>query len=176
MVLGTANRAQAVTTTQTSTYTVSVTVDNAFTMTETTAMSFGTITALNAVTAADVATLTMNGETGATSTSQAGGNNALIIEVTAGAPGVITITGAPPSTAMTITDPAAVDVTNPGAPTTTAKFSADLTAVGSGFSNTTSAAGVLVIKIGGALSTVVDASLTYADATYTGTYSVQVAF
>ena len=92
MVFG-ASQAMAVTATETTNYTVSVVVDNAFTMTETTPVSFGT-------------------------------------------PGVVTITGAPPSTAMTITVLTAVTLNNP-ATNGEATFAADLNATGLGYLTTT---------------------------------------
>ena len=66
----------------------------------------------------------------------------------------------------------AVTLTNP-ADANAATFSATLTATGQGFSLTTSAAGALTIKIGGALKTVVSAN-SYSDGTYTGTYYLSV--
>ena len=93
MVFG-ASQAMAVPATETDNYTVAVTVDNVFIMTETTPISFGT-------------------------------------------PGVVTITGAPPFTAMTITVLTAVNAT------------------GLGYLTTTDAAGELVIQIGGTTGTYV---------------------
>ena len=90
------SQAMAVPATETDNYTVAVTVDNVFIMTETTPISFGT-------------------------------------------PGVVTITGAPPFTAITLT------VDNP---TTT-------NATGLGYLTTTDAAGELVIQIGGTTGTYV---------------------
>ena len=112
MVFG-ASQAMAVTATETANYTVSVTVDNAFTMTETTPVSFGT-------------------------------------------PGVVTITGAPPFTAMTITVLTAVT----------------LNATGLGYVTTTNAAGELVIQIGGTLTTEVAGM----NENGTGTYSLTVSY
>ena len=112
MVFG-ASQAMAVTATETANYTVSVVVDNAFTMTETTPISFGT-------------------------------------------PGVVTITGAPPFTAMTITVLTAVT----------------LNATGLGYVTTTDAAGELVIQIGGTLTTEVAGM----NENGTGTYSLTVSY
>ena len=112
MVFG-ASQAMAVTATETDNYTVSVVVDNAFTMTETTPVSFGT-------------------------------------------PGVGTITGAPPFTAMTITVLTAVT----------------LNATGLGYVTTTDAAGELVIQIGGTLTTEVAGM----NENGTGTYSLTVSY
>ena len=113
MVFG-ANQTMAVAATETDNYTVSVIVNNAFTMTETTAISFGT-------------------------------------------PGVVTITGAPPFTAMTIT------------------VLTTMNATGLGYSLTTDAAGELVIQIGGTLTTEITANL-YTNGTYTGTYVITVSY
>ena len=88
------SQAMAVPATETDNYTVAVTVDNVFIMTETTPISFGT-------------------------------------------PGVVTITGAPPFTAMTITVLTAVNAT------------------GLGYLTTTDAAGELIIQIGGTTGTYV---------------------
>ena len=116
MVFG-ASQAMAVTATETANYTVSVVVDNAFTMTETTPVSFGT-------------------------------------------PGVVTITGAPPFTAMTITVLGE------------ATFAADLTANGLAFVMTTNGAGEMVIQIGGTLTTEVAGM----NENGTGTYSLTVSY
>ena len=108
------SQAMAVTATKTDNYTVSVVVANAFTMTETTPISFGT-------------------------------------------PGVVTITGAPPFTAMTIT---VLTTSN---------------ATGLGYSLTTDAAGELVIQIDETLTTQQTANL-YTDGTYTATYVITVSY
>ena len=108
------SQAMAVTATKTDNYTVSVVVANAFTMTETTPVSFGT-------------------------------------------PGVVTITGAPPFTAMTIT---VLTTSN---------------ATGLGYSLTTDAAGELVIQIDETLTTQQTANL-YTDGTYTATYVITVSY
>jgi len=184
MVFG-ASQAMAVTATNTENYTVSVTVDNAFTMTETTPVSFGTISALSGVT--NSAVLTLNGQTGVgvvvNPTDAGGAPLAHIIVITDGTPGVVTITGAPPSTTMTITNPTAVTLDNP-ATTGEATFSADMNATGLGYlvtghhvllTHPTDAAGELVIQIGGTLTTQQTANL-YTDGTYTGTYSLVVAY
>ena len=108
------SQAMAVTATKTDNYTVSVVVANAFTMTETTPVFFGT-------------------------------------------PGVVTITGAPPFTAMTIT---VLTISN---------------ATGLGYSLTTDAAGELVIQIDETLTTQQTANL-YTDGTYTATYVITVSY
>jgi hypothetical protein len=177
MVFG-ASQAMAVTATNTESYTVSVVVDNAFTMTETTPVSFGTISAFADGT--DTAVLTLNGQTGVGVVTDVIGTAASIIVITAGTPGVITITSAPPSTAMTITDPSPVTLGNP-ATTGEAEFTADMNAVGLGYVNTTDAAGELVIQIGGTLTTEAVAMATlplksYTDGTYTGSYSLVVSY
>ena len=157
---------------------MSVVVDNAFTMTETTPISFGTISAYAAAT--DTAILTMNGQTGIGVVTEVG-TAASIIVITAGTPGVITITSAPPSTAMTITDPSSVTLDNP-ATTGEATFAADLNATGLGYVTTTDAAGELVIQIGGTLTTEAVALLgavpakSYTDGTYTGTWVMVVSY
>jgi len=169
MVFG-ASQAMAVVATQSANYTVSVVVDNAFTMTETTAVSFGTVSAL--ATASDSSVLTMNGQTGVGVVTN--GATSRLIVIAAGTPGVVTITGAPPSTAMTIGDPAAVSLGNP-ATSGEATFTADLTATGLAFVTTTNGAGEMVIRIGGTLTTEITANL-YTDGTYTGTYVMTVSY
>jgi hypothetical protein len=175
MVFG-ASQAMAVTATNTESYTVSVVVDNAFTMTETTPVSFGTISALSGAT--NDAVLTLDGQTGVgvvvNPTDAGGAPLARIIVITDGTPGVVTITGAPPSTAMTIANPVAVILNNP-ATELEATFSADLNATGLGYVNTTNAAGELVIQIGGSLTTQTTTAL-FTDGTYTGTYIMKVTY
>jgi len=177
MVFG-ASQAMAVTATNEENYTVSVVVDNAFTMTETTPVSFGTISAFADST--DTAVLTLNGQTGIGVVTEVG-TAASIIVITAGTPGVVTITSAPPSTAMTIANPASVTLDNP-ATTGEATFAADLNATGLGYVTTTNAAGELVIQIGGTLTTEAAGqdsggiAKSYTDGTYTGTYVMTVSY
>jgi hypothetical protein len=147
-------------------------------MTETTPISFGTISAFADGT--DTAVLTMNGQTGVGVVTEVG-TAASIIVITAGTPGVITITSAPPSTAMTIADPSSVTLDNP-ATTGEATFAADLNATGLGYVTTTDEAGELVIQIGGTLTTEVAGmdsggiAKSYTDGTYTGTWSLTVSY
>lgn len=164
--------------------TATVVVQNAFTLTESAAMTFGTIraTADTAATATASLTLPADGSAGAVTAGTPASANIVII--TAGTPASFAVSNAAPSTALTLTLPAsAVSLTTAGG---TANFTVDtfVAQITSGPSNgsayaasnlITDAAGAVTFDVGATLHT--DATTPasdYLDGTYTGNYTVQV--
>ncbi|MEK9945649.1 MAG: hypothetical protein VW999_06660 [Alphaproteobacteria bacterium] len=165
---------------QTVNYTASVTVQNTFTVGETTALNLGTIAAVADPTSANTqATLVLAGNSG-TSTTTNGNGTARILAITTATPGVLSVTAAPPSTLFTVTQGSTIQLVDP-AVTGETTFDFTPAAVCAGFNCTTDAAGALTINVGGTLSTRAQTSggaedNGYSDGTYTGTYSVTLAF
>jgi hypothetical protein len=166
---------------QTVNYTASVTVQNTFTVGQTTALNLGTIAAVADPSEANTqATLVLAGNSGtSTITNPSSGSTARLLAISAATPGVISITNAPPSTLFTITQGSAIQLDDPASATNT-KFSFTPSAVCAGFNCTTSAAGALTVNVGGTLTTRgkdnAGESGGYTDGTYTGTYAVTFAF
>lgn len=162
---------------QTATYSAQVTVQNAFTIGETTPLNLGTIAAISSNTAGTQALLTLNSGTGVTSVVQgSGGSLSRILAIAPATRGQISVTNAPPSTLLTVSNPGSTyNLSNPAAPAGTPNlvFTPGYTAVG--FNYTTSATGALSINVGGTLATAQSANA-YVDGTYTGTYQVQISY
>ena len=167
--------------TQTVNYTASVTVQNTFTVGETTALNLGTIAAVAHVSAGTQASLVLAGNSGSTTVTQgSGGSNSRLLEIVAPTPGVIAISAAPPSTLFTITQGSTIQLVDP-AVTGETQFDFTPAAVCAGFNCTTDASGALTINVGGTLATRQQTSggsedNGYSDGTYTGTYSVTFAY
>ena len=166
---------------QTVNYTASVTVQNTFTVGETTALSLGTVAAVASVTAGTQANIVLAGNSGATTITQgSGGSLSRLLQIVAPTPGVIAISAAPPSTLFTITQGSTIQLVDP-AVTGETTFDFTPAAVCAGFNCTTDASGALTVNVGGTLATRVQTSggsedNGYSDGTYTGTYSVTFAF
>lgn len=166
---------------QTVNYTASVTVQNTFTVGETTALNLGTVAAVASTTAGTQANIVLAGNSGATTVTQgSGGSGSRLLEIVAPTPGVISISAAPPSTLFTITQGSTVQLVDP-AVTDETTFDFTPAAVCAGFNCTTDAAGALTINVGGTLATRQQTSggsedNGYSDGTYTGTYSVTFAY
>ncbi len=170
-------------TAETVTGNASVTVLNAFTITETQPLSFGTLVAFaddDAAGAGGVATAELSSADGAISITNAG--NASLTEVSAGQVGIYTISGAAPNTAITLTLPTSATLTDPsGTETknfTLGTFTRTVVTSGTPFTTDTDATGTLVFNLGATLTTDAtgasgsSAAEAYLDATYTGTYTV----
>jgi len=166
---------------QTVNYTASVTVQNTFTVGETTALSLGTVAAVASVTAGTQANIVLAGNSGATTITQgSGGSLSRLLQIVAPTPGVIAISAAPPSTLFTITQGSTIQLVDP-AVTGETTFDFTPAAVCAGFNCTTDASGALTVNVGGTLATRVQTSggsedNGYSDGTYTGTYSVTFTF
>ncbi|WP_189379295.1 hypothetical protein [Thalassotalea profundi] len=168
--------------------TASVTVQNGFTLTQTTPLSFGTIVALadaDGANSSDFATLKVDSD-GVTAdvVDLSGATNASIVPISAGTPGQFTVSGAAPNTVLTITNPSAFTLSDPSAGDSkifdVTAFTNDVVTSGSAFTYDTDATGTLVFNIGATLGT--DNSLAggtaapvaYDNVTFTGTYTMTV--
>lgn len=164
---------------QTVNYTASVTVQNTFTVGQTTALSLGTIAAVADPTAGTQASMVLSGNAGTTAiTNPALPQTSRILAITAATPGVIAISAAPPSTLFTVTNGSAIQLNDPASATETL-FDFTPAAVCAGFNCTTDATGALTVNVGGTLATRQQTGTEsggYTDGTYTGTYSVTFAF
>lgn len=162
--------------------TATVVVQNSFTLQQDSQLNFGTVRASADTTGTTFAFLTMPADGSATSTTQ--GTNAAIQEITAGAPATFSISGAAPSTALTLTLPAGtVNLTTGGG---TAAFTVDtfVAEITSGPSNgSTYSSSNLITDTSGAVTFSVGANLNtdkttpasdYLNGTYSGTYQVSV--
>ncbi len=165
---------------QTVNYSASVTVQNTFNVGMTTPLSFGTIAAVADPTGANTqASMVLSGSSGATSITN-GNGTARILAVSSATPGVIAVTNAPPTTTFTVTNGSTVQLADP-AQTGETTFNFTPAAVCAGFNCTTDASGALTINVGGTLATRQQTSggsedNGYSDGTYTGTFSVTLAF
>lgn len=165
-----AGASQAQAPSETANFSVSVTVDNSFTL-GSRGLSFGTIAVTASTT--DSSSITINGNDGATTVSN--GTYSRIIVVEPGTPGDADVTGAPPNTLMTVSitsNPTTVVHETDGAAAT---FSAVMNAYGAGYNFTTDAAGAMTFVVGGTLTTST-AGGTYTDGVYTGSYTVSVTY
>ncbi|MFT6268457.1 MAG: hypothetical protein ACJAVV_001267 [Alphaproteobacteria bacterium] len=169
-----------------------VNVSNAFTITETSGIDFGSLRVFTDITASTgEVVVTIPGNTNpmtleALVAAEADGNI-----LAQGAPGVYAIAGAAPFTPLTITFPSADTVTlaNAAAPPATPSFIVNFdpttTYIVGGANDgqllvpattdlTTDAAGEVGFSLGGILNTNAAATATYADGDYVGTFSLIV--
>ena len=165
---------------QTVSYTASVTVQNTFTVGQTTALSLGTIAAVADPTAGTQATMVLSGNAGTSLiTNPALPQTSRILKITAGTPGVISVSAAPPATLFTVSSSAAAIQLNDPASSSETQFDFLPAPVCAAFNCTTDAAGTLSINVGGTLTTRQKTGTEaggYTDGTYTGTYAVTLAF
>jgi hypothetical protein len=173
-----------------------VTVSNAFTLQEVTAIDFGTFRVsylydgTNALTAPATAQVLANGNpTVLTNTAGAAGTSVgAFTEILPGAPAEYAITGAAPFTSLNVTLPSAATLINPASPG--AVF--DLTFTSTNFeivggtndgdaydtansgNMITDAAGSVGFKMGATIGTPTNVAATFGDGAYTGTYTVVV--
>lgn len=161
----------------------SVTVLNSFTLAETQALSFGTLVAFaddDASGAGGTATAVLAPSDGTLTITNAG--NASLTEVASGQVGIYTITGAAPNTVINLTLPSSATLSDPsGTETkdfTLGSFTSSVVTSGTAFTYDTDATGQMVFNLGATLSTDAtgasgsSAADAYADATYTGTFTV----
>ncbi|MFT6907857.1 MAG: hypothetical protein ACJAS1_004544 [Oleiphilaceae bacterium] len=175
------------------TATVSATVQNTFTLAETTALSFGTVRATNDNTnVSNFASLVLSPAGVLTPGSQVGASK--LTSLSAGTGGVFTVSGAATFTDLTVTFPANFTLTSPGAPPGSAVFNIieanwvgkivgganDGVALNGTFDNLqTDVNGAVVLNVGTTLDTdILGASTTsgYLDAAYTGTYTMDISY
>jgi hypothetical protein len=170
-----------------------VQVSNAFTLQQDVAIDFGTLRIFNdeLTATAGAVVVTIPGNTNPMTLAAAAPTEADGTIIAAGAPGEFSISAAAPFTALTITFPAAADLTNTSAPSTTPTFSvlfaATTTYIVGGANDgsllvpgtddlVTDGTGAVGFRLGGVLSTDggADTGETYADGTYAGTFTLTV--
>jgi hypothetical protein len=164
--------------------TASVIVQNSFTVTQTTPLSFGTVVAFanDLATTNDVSTLVVSANP-ATADVIVNGTKSKLVTVVAGTPATFTIAGAAPNTALTITVPAAFTLTDPSSTDSknfgVGTFTTFVTTSGTPFTFDTDGGGAMVFNMGATLTT--DATLTgtdvavaYSSVTFTNTYTMTV--
>lgn len=151
--------------------TITANVQNAFTFSEVAALDFGTVGAVNHT--ADTATYLLT-PAGVTSVTALGSAN--IIPITAPTVGSFTISGAAPSTSISLTIPATATLTCGGCGAGTATFSVASITGSSGASITTDGTGAAAFTLGGTLTTVAHATNVYVDGSYTGAVNITAAY
>lgn len=168
--------------------TVSVTVQNTFNLTQTTAIDFGTVRAVgDATNAANIAALVLS-PNGTVTTTQVGAS--AITSLSTPTAGVFTVDSAAPFTDLTVTFPTDFTLTTTGVPSGAARFEIDQadwtglivggaddgSTIATGGTMQTDASGGVVLNVGTSLKTDSTATFTtgYVDQAYTGTYTMTV--
>lgn len=185
LTVSAASQAQETVTSQ-----ATVTVQNAFVLTEVTPLSFGTIRAAAQADGANVASITVNAD--GTPSANDSDNNAAITIISPGARGEYSVSGTAPFSGLTITFEAAdVALTNATAPPGTPDFEIllggwEAVIIGGGNDGTayanagdlqTDVNGDVGFYVGGELATDSDASTSpYIDGAYVGNYVVEVSY
>ena len=147
---------------------ITATVQNAFNLTETQALGFGTIVAINHAT--DTSTLVI--DTAGTPTFNNPGS-ARLVEVVAGQQAIFDITGAAPTTALTLTAPGPVTLVCGACSSSQEDFTVNAFTDDVAGAPTTDAAGAVTFNMGATLSTIASANV-YEDGLYSGAYTVTV--
>ena len=149
---------------------ITATVSNAFTLTETQALAFGTFTAKNDGT--DVSTILIAPDGSAPVYGNPG--DARIVEVTAGNMGIFDVTGAAPNAALDITLPSGSLTMTCGTCTAANEdFSIGTFTSDPATTATTDAAGDVTVNVGATLSTIASADA-YEDGAYSVAYTVSL--
>ncbi|SBS26573.1 hypothetical protein MAQ5080_00556 [Marinomonas aquimarina] len=182
---------------ETATGNASVTVSNAFTLEETTPLSFGTIRAqVGSIPSSDEAayselSLPADGSNATvTNTASTGDGTASSINIIdPGTPGTFSVSGAAPNQVLVITPPGAFDLTTTtgGAVFEVSIAEADIRITSGANANRTYSSGTndlitddsgsVTFDVGGTLSTDTDGNATnYRDVTYSGTYTMTVEY
>ena len=167
--------------------TATVTVQNTFTLTQTTALSFGTIRAVAQSDGANVSTLVVLPDGTSTVTDD---GSAEITSISPATPGAFAVSGAAPFVDLQIVFPATFELAFASAPPTSPRFqipntgwSAEIIggandglAYNTGTPNlTTDNTGAVAFTVGATLTTDnATTSGSYLDETYTGTYTMTV--
>lgn len=180
-IIGVAATAQA----ETVTGTASLTVQNAFSLVETTQLSFGTITVAAATgthDSDDDATMVLSPEGGTPVITNAATGGA-IGSIVAGTPATFDVSGAAPFTDLVVTMTAGTTLTNAAAPPgngafTLSAFAARETGATANIASlgsiTTDLNGAKTFTLGATMT--IDGSSDYIDGLYSGTYNVEVAY
>lgn len=168
--------------------TATVTVQNAITVAETQALTFGTLVSSSSDLAAGADAATLQVSTNGTTTVAGTAALATIIEISAGVPAVFAVSGAAPGATLTLSTPADTKLIDAAAPTA-AWF--DISGYSFGYTNTDGSPiftplvgndGTLEITMGatlttdtqGAIASGSEAATPYSDTTYTGTIAFTV--
>ena len=184
---------------QTTSSTATVTVQNAFTLTEVTALSFGTIGASASTAALATANhshgyVTVDSINGTTSVEDAAGatvaETVSLFKIADGAPGEYTVSGTAPFTQMKITAPTAATLSNSAAPPANGVFllsnfelsNADgevITTDTKSAASATDLNGDLTFKLGARLTPAKNAAndagaMSFIDGEYSGSFNVKV--
>lgn len=164
---------------------VSVTVQNTIGVSQTTALSFGTIQAKASTGSAEVATMAVPSDNSARSISQGATGAAQINEIVAPNRGEFAITGAASQTTLTISFPASVTLT-PEGNSNTATFSVSNFEATDGLGNdatasiTTDVNGDATLYVGATLSTEGNAPSDYitpnGPVNFVGTYDITITY
>jgi hypothetical protein len=153
---------------------VSLTVANSFTLAQTTAMNFGTFVALADTAGANTATLTMDPGTGVIVAANNAPATFVLVSAVGASQGVYAISGAAPSTTLTVSTSALTDLTCgacSGSPP-----AIDLTSVTADDSSpTTSVTGDATVSFGAVLTTVAGGNQ-YTNGSYDGSFDIAVAY
>jgi hypothetical protein len=181
-IIGVAATAQA----ETVTGTASLTVQNAFSLVETTQLSFGTITVAAATgthDSDDDATMVLSPEGGTPVITNAAATGGAIGSIVAGTPATFDVSGAAPFTDLVVTMTAGTTLTNAAAPPgngafTLSAFAARETGATANIASlgsiTTDLNGAKTFTLGATMT--IDGSSDYIDGLYSGTYNVEVAY
>jgi hypothetical protein len=153
---------------------VTLTVQNNFTLTRTTAMAFGTFAVVADTAGSNTATLTMDPTTGTLTPANTLPSQFVEVDSSSAARGVYDVTGAAPSTTMNVTISNLVDLTCGACSGTPPAI--DLTSVTADDATpTTDNAGAATITLGAVLTTVAGGNQ-YTDGAYAGTFDITVAY
>jgi len=181
-IIGVAATAQA----ETVTGTASLTVQNAFSLVETTQLSFGTITVAAATgthDAADDATMVLSPEGGTPVITNAAATGGAIGSIVAGTPATFDVSGAAPFTDLVVTMTAGTTLTNSAAPPGNGAFTLSAFAAReTGATSNIASLGNITTDLNGAKSFTLGATMTidgssdYIDGLYSGTYNVEVSY
>ena len=181
-IIGVAATAQA----ETVTGTASLTVQNAFSLVETTQLSFGTITVAAATgthASADDATMVLSPEGGTPVITNAAATGGAIGSIVAGTPATFDVSGAAPFTDLVVTMTAGTTLTNAAAPPGNGAFTLSAFAAReTGATSNIASLGNITTDLNGAKSFTLGATMTidgssdYIDGLYSGTYNVEVSY
>lgn len=166
--------------------TASLTVQNAFTLAETTQLSFGTITVAKSTSTnvpAKNATMVLAPEGGSPTITNDAAEGGTIGSIIAGTPATFDVTGAAPFTELTVKMTVGTTLTNATAPPENGAFTLSAFAAReAGETSNIATGGNITTDLNGAKSFTLGATMTidggkdYIDGLYSGTYSVEVTY
>jgi Domain of unknown function (DUF4402) len=152
---------------------VSATVQNSFTLTETTALDFGVFVAIADTVGSNTATLTVLATGGAPSASNNAPAQFIIVDASSATNGVFGVSNAAPNTTLnvsTVDTNATCGTCGGGNPILT------LVSTPQSATATTDGTGAATINVGATLTTATTPAQQYADGTYTGSFNLVVSY